>query len=540
MDGGCCPISDLYILDFNGLKSGNETKEWSREALLAQVGWVCQERKWSMSEEIWEKDFPVQYTKPREVQCRSLREILARFLKSRFILFEGPTGIGKSAIAVTLARYFRSSCLITHTLDLQGQVEAEYPGQFAVLRGRAHYAGKQEYEQARSAAIHEAHALLNYDNFSLFSQRGILPPRKLLIVDEAHRFEEKLHRFGEVRLLQREFQAEYPDLARLILPERLISLANIRGWLEQTFLPKLRAKAGAHKSAFGLDEWITRLEEFLAQSQKQEFVLAGEPDGCRLVPVSVAELAQKLFAPYEKVLLMSATLLSESLICKTLGIPNGEAGFISVSTTFSPQTRRVILRPIGDFRRHSLGEAMEQLAPAVRRILAEYPDQKGIIHSTNYQITQALAAMDSPRLLIQRDAGDRQHILDQHRTSREPTVLVSPGLTEGLDLADELSRFQVICKVPFPSLGDPLVVRKREVLPDWYEWKAVLALVQAAGRSVRSETDYATTYILDECFLPLAFSPFMPEWFRASLVVDSDLLSACQPNNRPISTPVLH
>jgi hypothetical protein len=43
--------------------------------------------------------------------------------------------------------------------------------------------------------------------------------------------------------------------------------------------------------------------------------------------------------------------------------------------------------------------------------------------------------------------GGAEAALHQHRLSPGPTVLCSPAMTEGIDLADDLSRFQVIVKV---------------------------------------------------------------------------------------------
>ena len=70
-------------------------------------------------------------------------------------------------------------------------------------------------------------------------------------------------------------------------------------------------------------------------------------------------------------------------------------------------------------------------------------------------------------------------------------------MTEGVDLSDEASRFQVICKVPYPYLGDKLVKKRMHRWKWWYPMKTAKTIVQAVGRSVRSEEDYAITYILD-------------------------------------------
>src|SRR5215472_15364367 len=70
----------------------------------------------------------------------------------------------------------------------------------------------------------------------------------------------------------------------------------------------------------------------------------------------------------------------------------------------------------------------------------------------------------------------------------------------GLDLKDDLSRFQVITKVPYPSLGDKWIDGKRKKNGQWYNWQTGLRLVQGYGRSIRSKEDYAQTYVLDSLF----------------------------------------
>ena len=73
-------------------------------------------------------------------------------------------------------------------------------------------------------------------------------------------------------------------------------------------------------------------------------------------------------------------------------------------------------------------------------------------------------------------------------------------MTEGIDLPGDLSRWQVICKLPYPYLGDPQIARRRELDPTWYDWRTCLTVVQAYGRSVRSADDFAVTYVLDADF----------------------------------------
>ena len=70
-------------------------------------------------------------------------------------------------------------------------------------------------------------------------------------------------------------------------------------------------------------------------------------------------------------------------------------------------------------------------------------------------------------------------------------------MTEGVDLEGDASRFQIVCKVPYPYLGDKLVKKRMNKWPWWYPFQTAKTVIQSVGRSVRSESDTAVTYILD-------------------------------------------
>jgi Rad3-related DNA helicase len=84
----------------------------------------------------------------------------------------------------------------------------------------------------------------------------------------------------------------------------------------------------------------------------------------------------------------------------------------------------------------------------------------------------------------------------------------------GVSLDDDLSRFQIIVKLPFLSLGDRRVKRKSEIDPDWYLNKMWLTVIQAAGRSTRNEKDESVTYILDKS------TPYFLNKWRSNLPKD--------------------
>ena len=98
------------------------------------------------------------------------------------------------------------------------------------------------------------------------------------------------------------------------------------------------------------------------------------------------------------------------------------------------------------------------IALAIDRIMTKHKEHKGIIHTTSYEqlnFIRESVSKDNRRRLLETDPEvQRDEIISEHINAAKPTVLISPSLQLGLDLKDDLSRFQVITKVPYPSLGD--------------------------------------------------------------------------------------
>jgi Rad3-related DNA helicase len=92
---------------------------------------------------------------------------------------------------------------------------------------------------------------------------------------------------------------------------------------------------------------------------------------------------------------------------------------------------------------------------------------------------------------------------------------------EGLDLKDDLSRFQLILKVPYPSfVENPQLEMRMKISSDYYNYLTAMKIVQSYGRSIRSETDFAKTYILDEDFKSFfaRSKQILPRWFKQAIV----------------------
>jgi Rad3-related DNA helicase len=119
---------------------------------------------------------------------------------------------------------------------------------------------------------------------------------------------------------------------------------------------------------------------------------------------------------------------------------------------------------------------------------------------------------------ITHNSDNRQQILDLFMKSDLPLVLVSPSLERGTSLADDLCRLVIIAKAPYLSLGDKIVSARlysSRMGSDWYKATMMLTVLQMSGRAVRSATDYAECFILDDQIQQAITSRpgFLPSWW---------------------------
>jgi Rad3-related DNA helicase len=109
----------------------------------------------------------------------------------------------------------------------------------------------------------------------------------------------------------------------------------------------------------------------------------------------------------------------------------------------------------------------------------------------------------------------QDEVLQDHSLD-ENGVLLSSSLWEGVDLKDDLSRFQIIAKVPYSNLSEKRTKVKMQKFPLWYKSQTVTKLLQGLGRSIRNEEDWAITYVLDSATSDLLIrsKPMIPKSYQ--------------------------
>ena len=366
-------------------------------------------------------------------------------------------------------------------------------------------------------------SLIGVTNFSYFlaetAYKGDLTPRQLLIIDEAHNIESELSKVIEISFSEK--------VAKKLLGCKLMkkqpTQENVYKWLTTSYVAALKKYianlqiklSNALKTAntvLGkeyaqqfekLDKHICKVNRFIDEYNQENWILNVSIDEktklkkFEFKPIDVSTYGNdKLYKFGEKVLLMSATIINKEAFCESIGIPMNDVEFLSLPSTFPVENRLIHFMPVGSMSKSIIDITLPKMAKAIEYILDNH-QEKGIIHTVNYRIAQYIVEnVKSDRLLLH-DATNREDVLKKHIECNENTVLISPSMTEGVDLYDQNSRFQIICKVPFPYLGDEMVKRRMERSKIWYNFQTAKTLIQSLGRSVRNENDYAISYILD-------------------------------------------
>ena len=230
-------------------------------------------------------------------------------------------------------------------------------------------------------------------------------------------------------------------------------------------------------------------------------------------------LDKYVFSQYDMVFLMSGTILDKNLFCQLNGLDVSKAVYYSIPSPFPLRNRPIFYMPLGKMSYKSKEETFKKYIPYIKKLLDKYKNKKGIIHTNSFELAKWIEnSIKDPRLIFH-DSSNKDEMLKFHKESDKPTVIVSPSMDTGVSFDNDDARFQIIAKVPYPSLGSQKNKLRQSNNPDWYSWKTVAGLIQMTGRPVRSDMDYADTIIIDGGFGDVMkhSSHFIPDWIQEAI-----------------------
>lgn len=247
-----------------------------------------------------------------------------------------------------------------------------------------------------------------------------------------------------------------------------------------------------------------KIDDFFKYEYDHVFEYKEDEAAVSVKPVFVGTMIDALQAADHN-LFMSATVSGDFMV-QTLNLDPTKTKFIKLPPTFPKENKEIVIFDPLSLSYSSLQnpdtvkKLVENVGKIVKKHVAE--GERGIILAPSFKLQNAIVAglpKGDYKLFEQRQGEKLEHTLAAFKAyTGGSAILISPALFEGVDLPGDLSRFQILVKAPFPSLGDKRMKYIADKWPNLYSLITVMKAVQGAGRSVRSDQDHAVTYILDQ------------------------------------------
>jgi len=529
-------------------------------------------------------------------------EILRKSLEALFIdgydniIIEGPTGIGKSPINITIGRvvkhlaknketieeYFQyplhgidtgKSFYTTPQKQLRNQLanDEDLKEYVQMLKSRQDYicgasgdnckecslGSESEDESCRTIpgctywaekekAMHGdisalTFAMLVVDNhipeLDMNGDKLSFGNRDCVIVDEGHNLENQVASLfagfsvsswvlpdevykGTSAKIQWNFE-RYEDVADII--DGLIVRANdyIEKWEDAPSkeIQVEQCENFVQKAGFCKNEvqngrpWVVTVDTLGTTGEKK----------MTLKPVDVDNFLQKfIWSRGNKRVISSATIPYRDKIdvwADRIGL-DGSTKHISRPMPFPEENRlihkdTIVASMSGDGEEDNWGNVVAE----VQNLAEKHSGQKGLIHTTSYNRAEKLAKrLDDDNAMVQDQDKDKSVVIAEWQES-DKDILLSPSMTEGVDLYDDRCRWQVMLKIPYAYIGDSRVsyLLNERYDWEWYNQTAMLDVIQSVGRAVRGPEDHASYYVIDGAFEKLMSKVSTPDWFNSAI-----------------------
>ena len=516
---------------------------------------------------------------PRQKQVKAIQYIEQAFNAGfKDVVIEAPTGSGKSMIASTAcswATQLKTADIGSggYILVLQKVLQDQLAGDLTKLSAGGHRAamiksaveyecrnfkkcsigmakhcqclsaGSCAYRRAKSSFISAEVGVTNYAYFLAERQYvGDLKTRGILCLDEVQHLSQVVTRHIGLQVNKEALKDYAPTLDEEELL-RLNTLLDFATWVHDKYVPAAKDRAAvlmslaesderAVQRAFEVDQHASQALNFserVLNGSGQDGWVFWREDGKRnnvtlyARPLTACPYFEQLFGGFPLRVYLSAYPGAKGPFCRDLGLDPTKVAWLKLSSSFPVENRPVHMIPVGSMGRRSQEQTLPGVLKMIVKILDKEPE-RGLIHTHSYALSEIIVqhlslTKHATRLVCPKTAEAREDALKQHADT-PGSVLVSPSVYEGFDFKDDLARWGIITKCPYPSLGDKQVEAKSQQDPTWYAVETLKAFLQACGRICRSETDFGRMYVLDDDARRLLkeYKAYVPTWFLDAVV----------------------
>jgi ATP-dependent DNA helicase DinG len=484
---------------------------------------------------------------PRSPQVSAVRWLADNWNSHRVFCLNAPVATGKSNIAASIQKVFPKTLIITASNILVNQYGDSF-NYMNLLKGRGSYCCKIgencadsfnefkiycngcPYVQARDRAEMGDPTTANPMSFIQAIRGGILEYPDVLVVDEAHTLGGFIRSIFSGVFAFSDTSWKAGDMKDL---DSLVTWLRYQGRLISD-LKGAKLKENPKANVKKEDSLITSLDTIrwgIESSRDKSdwfFYIEKDPKGHKKLHIESIvppPAIMEYFLKSSKIVLMSGTLFP-TMIKEIVGdIPYA---YLSLPSIIPKERRLVILKPAADTINKDTDPSV--FAKKIIEIAKENKGKQGIIHTT-YSLGAKLYEELSDKLDVRFNTKEtKQATLDDFK-NKEFQWLIASGMSEGIDLYGDVGEINIICKLHYPYLGDPYVV-KRKSKPDgnlWYASCALLHLLQAAGRTTRGPDDYSKTYLLDPGIIRVLESvkrfagsratEYIPPYFKEAFII---------------------
>ncbi len=518
------------------------------------------------------KDNKVSY---RKMQKEAIMKALTALVEQDYDAFviDAPVGYGKSAVIVTVSRVLealgQNSYLTTPQLILQDQYAAEFP-EILQIKGRSNYNciddpevncanGEcqldEKYHSERCCnCLYITQRMLCQESmicgmntaYLMTVRKEVFDQRYLLSVDESHGLPEQAVGFVSVTIRDSSVNGFIPEFSAGF-PAYIL-------WLKKSVYPKVKEEEERLKEelkSFGKSKRkvvLGRMEAYKAVRDlvKKIDVLSGdyaefgedwtyniETDmkGKKIVfqPLTSGRFLNRILWNRGKKVLLSSGTITPELYMQESGLNNKKFSMkdciIEVLSEFDPKKSPIYYKSVGKLTYNKKAATLPLVLREIENVIDENKAYRGIIHCFSYDnllyVVNNIRDDLKPLLWIQ-EKSNRAGSLDQWiKSNLNSSVFVSVNMSEGLNLKDDLARYQVYMKIGYPSMADKRVAKRLELNHRiWYAIQAIEDLEQSSGRATRSTEDWSKMYIFDSSFsdLYVRYNKYFKNWFKQRLV----------------------